>query len=230
MRVPFGVALVAVVACGGSGGSVKGPTFAKGAVVRISDGGQIFDALNTTACIKWPSADAKKRGGRDAWRGFHPDTGNEGKVLAAVGHCDGHTQVVLVEVGSYIVPVTSKGVELATAEKPATVSGAATGSEGGYGGYGYGSGSGSYSIGDTVQIADTGGIYTGINRVDCLMWPSEDAKQRGGVDSWGSYYPTGGETGYVIGISAHCDSGIEILILDINGYIVPIAAESVTPY
>jgi hypothetical protein len=236
MRVPLWVSFAVVAACGSSSRAPNAPSFKSGALVRISDGGQIFDGLNTTTCVKWPSPDVKKRAGRDGWRGFHPDTGNEGKVLASLRHCDGRTQVLLVEIGGYVVPVTSKGVE---AVKP--VEGVVSAPEyleafGGIGeggssyGFGIGAASGSFSVGDSVRIDDTGGLYSTINQVDCLTWPSADAKTRGGQDGWGSYYPSAGEIGFVVGISPHCDTGVEVLILDVNGYIVPIGSTSVSIY
>src|SRR5687768_14122700 len=112
MRRVLGVlVLVATAACGGHGAAgPRTPAFAKGAKVKITDGGQIYDALNTTDCVKWPSAAVKKRAGQSGWESFHPDEGLEGVVLASLPHCDHETQVVLVSVGEYVVPVTSTGV------------------------------------------------------------------------------------------------------------------------
>src|SRR5262245_3327639 len=64
-----GLFLVFLGACGGHAGAPKGPAaklpFKVGDRVSISDGGQIYDALNTTGCVKWPNADVKKRAGRE---------------------------------------------------------------------------------------------------------------------------------------------------------------------
>jgi hypothetical protein len=253
-----GLVLVIAVsggACGGSGGKPKAPSaaseFKAGAHVRITDGGQIYDALNTTDCVKWPSSDVKKRAGRDGWNDFSPNSGLEGTVVAALGHCDGKTQVVLVAVGDYVVPVTSKGVEAGKkggGAKP-PIGGAvdpyggygygAYGYEGyddpyaGYGGFGYGTAGFGYGTsfytGDVVAIADAGLVYPDINTTDCLSWPSDDYKTRGGSTEWGSYYPTQGEIGTIIGTTEHCSSGAQFLILEMDsGYIVPIEATGVT--
>jgi len=219
--------------------------------VRISDGGQIYDALNTTDCVKWPSAEVKKKAGRDEWKGFNPGTGNEGKVLAALRHCDGKTQVVLVAIGDYVVPVTSKGVE--PKDKPAAAQDelVGTGELGGlgYGGLGYGGydiygqgewgveggivggyGSGTYYVGDTVEILNAGEIFPDAR--DCFSWPSDDVKKKGGSDQWGSYYPVEGDVGVVLHVTTRaksCGDEVEVLILDIGGYVVPIKSNSVAP-
>lgn len=325
------------IGCGSSSKAIKGPVFKAGTAVRIIDAGQIFDALNTTSCVKWPSPEVKKKAGRDGWKGFDPGEGVEGKVVAALAHCDGKTQVVLVEVGSYVVPVTSKGVEDATAvkkpgEEPKVVAAAGepvpvgqyariindgalydtiantdcvtfpsadakarggvdrwdgwrpsngdegvvigyaphcdghatiafleigsyvvpmgtTGielaypdyGEGGYGEYGgdiYGGVIGGvvggtstlYYPGDTVEIVNAGDIYEDINTGDCLAWPSQELKDKGGKSSWGSYYPASGDTGTVLSTATHCTGGAEIVILDVNGNIVPINAVGVAYY
>jgi hypothetical protein len=255
MRV-FGILAAATIAsaCGGGGTAMK-PAFAKGAEVRISDGGQIYDALNTTDCVKWPSPEVKKKAGRDEWKGFNPGTGNVGKVLATLGHCDRKTQVVLVAIGDHVVPVTSKGVEAkdepATAQDQLTGLGAIGGL--GYGGLGYGGydvygegdwgveggveggivggyGSGTYYVGDTVEILNAGEIFPDAR--DCFTWPSDDAKAKGGQDQWGSYYPVEGDVGVVLHVTNRaksCGQEDEVLILDIGGYIVPIKSNSVAP-
>jgi hypothetical protein len=255
MRV-FGIlATVAVISgCGGSGRAAMKPAFATGTEVRISDGGQIYDALNTTNCVRWPSADVKKKAGRAEWKDFNPGTGNEGKVLAALAHCDGKTQVVLVAIGDYVVPVTSKGVEAkdqpgATAQDELVGVGDFGGL--GYGGLGYGGydiygegswdeggvvggvvggyGAGTFVAGDTVEIINAGEIFTDANQSDCFTWPSDDVKKKGGQDQWGSYYPVEGDVGVVLHVTKRCGDDVEVLILDIGGYVVPIKSNSVAP-
>jgi len=261
MRVSLTVLAALLAACGGSSGkpaAPKSPAFAAGAKVRISDGGQIYDALNTTECVKWPSPAVKKKAGRDGWAGFNPGSGVAGKVLAALAHCDGQTQVVLVEVGAYVVPVTSKGVEAADAGDqamdevvgtigfdPGALGGLGYGafdgydaSYDGYGGYGYGGliggvaggvvASGTFYEGDPVEIVDVGEIFTDANDGDCFTWPSDDVKQRGGQSSWGSYTPAKGDAGVVVHVTQRCSDSVPVLILDVGGYIVPIKASAVT--
>jgi hypothetical protein len=255
--------LAGLASCGGSSARPKAPgaasPFKTGVHVRITDGGQIYDALNTTDCVKWPSKDVKKRAGRDGWNDFAPNSGLEGTVVAALGHCDGKTEVVLVAIGDYVVPVTSKGVEVGDkGDASVGVIGGVVGGidDGGYGGYGYGYGgygyggydeygglyggfgygtagfgtaTSSYYVGDLVAIADTSLVYADINTTDCLQWPSDDAKTRGGSSAWGSYVPTVGEVGVILGTATHCSSGAPFLILEMDsGYVVPIEEAGVT--
>ena len=247
MRV-FGILAMALVlgSCGGSSRPPMKPAFAAGAEVRITDGGQIYDALNTTDCVKWPDAETKKKAGRTGWGGFDPGTGNEGKVMAALAHCDGKTQVVLVAVGKYVVPVTSLGVEASGGDAPkqeevGELVGLGGMGYGGsfYGGYLYGEGdswgvvgtmdgASAYYPGDPVEIIDAGEIFTDINEGDCISWPDEETKKLGGQKSWGTYYPAAGDVGYVLHITYRCSDNVEILILDVGGHVVPIKSSAVT--
>jgi len=243
--------LAAAVACGGSVKKPTGPSFAKGQKVRISDGGQIYDALNTTACIAWPSPEVKHRAGKDGWNGWDPDTGTEGEVIAQLSHCDHRTQVVLVEVAGYVVPVTSGGVEEAKAVvEPDNVlvgGGSIYGGDpygGMYGGdpyggtYGsdydgdiYGVGSVGYYAGDSVRIISLDGVYSTINTYECLVWPSDDAQKAGGEDAWGGWTPNVDDIAQVLAVTVNCnDSSDTVLIVDDGGMIVPISAASVEPY
>jgi|GEM_PF-4376275 len=83
---------------------------------------------------------------------------------------------------------------------------------------------GSYSAGD---------VYPGINTTECLRWPTPALKQKGGDNAWASHYPADGDIGQVIGTSRHCDTGLDVVILSIGSYIVPIGlhgvARAVTP-
>ena len=248
MRRVLGVLLATLAACGGHTAGPRAPAFAKGAKVKITDGGQIYDALNTTDCVKWPSAAVKKRAGQSGWESFHPDEGLEGIVLASLPHCDHHTQVVLVSVGEYVVPVTATGVTGTAAtptiasEKPVAVLDVAPtspdeesleegdwGVEGGVVGGVISAGSG-YAQGDMLMILDAGGIYDTINQTDCLKWPTEAMKKKAGSDAWSGYTPQDGETGPVVAVMQHCDGYTEIVVLDIGGHLVPIGTSSVAPY
>jgi len=217
MRVILSWVAVGALAfgCGSSSKTVKGPTFAAGTAVRITDAGQIFDALNTTSCIKWPSPQVKQKAGRGGWKGFEPGAGLEGKVVAALAHCDGRTQVVLVEVGNYVVPVTSKGVEDATAKKP--VDGGAVAANPGE----------PVPVGQLARIINDGALYDTIADTDCVSFPSADAKARGGVGSWDGWHPANGSEGVVIGYAKHCDGSTLIAFLELGGYVVPMGATGI---
>jgi hypothetical protein len=251
MRALWGALVLVGFGCGGAGGKAKASTspYKAGVKVKITDGGQIYDALNTTGCVRWPNADVKKRAGRDGWKDFVPNSGLEGTVVTALAHCDGKTEVVLVAVGDYVVPVTSKGVEIPGAPQQDPVAQPPAYDDYGYGydtygydsyGYGYdvyggyyGGGGGGYGTGygygttiyagDVVQIVDASLVHTDLDQSDCITWPSDDVKSRGGSSAWSGYSPSSGETGVVLWTSPHCSNGSEILILEMDtGYIVPI--------
>ncbi len=201
------------IGCGSSSKAIKGPTFKVGTAVRIIDAGQIFDALNTTSCVKWPTPKIKQRAGRDGWKGFDPGAGLEGKVVAALAHCDGTTQVVLVEAGDFVVPVTSKGVEDATAAKKADAPVVAAIEP--------------VPVGQYARIIDAGALYNKLAETDCVTFPSDDAKSRGGYADWGGWQPSNGDEGVVIGYAPHCDGKVTIAFLEIGGYVVPVATRGI---
>lgn len=214
------ILLVWAAACGAPARPPAGP--ATGAEVRIRDGGQIYDALNTTECVAWPSPAIKAKAGRSAWGGFVPDEGLTGKVLAVLAHCDGETRVVLVEAGRWVVPVTAAGVEPAPdPAQPAAdavdvlqVSDLAELEGAG----GLASLSSSLPApGATVEIVDPG--FQMIDDWDCVTFPSQDAKtfatRAGAV--------TAGATGTVLATSPLCDDpdthvvivlvGVEVVVM-----------------
>jgi hypothetical protein len=95
------------------------------------------------------------------------------------------------------------------------------------GGTGYGVG-GSIYPGDYVEITDTAGVYGDLNTTDCISWPSDDVKKRGGTSEWSSWYPSKGDAGYVLSSAYHCSTSTEIVILEMDsGYIVPVAITGV---
>lgn len=82
------------------------------------------------------------------------------------------------------------------------------------------------SHGPRYRITNTGDIYSTINETDCLTWPSESLRVRGGEDAWEAdgYQPQEGEVGVLVGESIHCGSEERILLLEVGRFIVPIAA------
>lgn len=263
MRAALPSLVVLAAACGGAQRPPPPAALADGARVRIVDGGQVFDALDTTTCVRWPSDEVRRKAGRAAWGAFVPDTGLEGTVLATLAHCDGRTRVVLVAAGQWVVPVTSRGVEAADDAGGAGYALLGLLGGGGYGGvlggvaYGgeegmlgvltgdevtyddgeegawepgeEGGGAPDDLLGRTVAIVDAGEIYSTINELDCLAWPDEDTRQRGGIGGWGAFYPGAGDVGVVVGVTTHCDSGAVVVLVDVEGHVVPVRLEGVAP-
>jgi len=251
--------LLLLAACGAKSHTptIK-PSFKIGTKVRIADGEQIYDALNTTDCVKWPTAQLKKKAGRDAWGGFKPGTGNEGTVVADLPHlCDHVTEVVLVQVGDYVVPVTSKGIDTGEHHDDAGVGGDSYGVDSyggmgygyiygeGYGGFGYGkAGFGgdsyggviggvvdtnapTYAVGDEVQITDVTYVMDDPTSSDCFGWPSDDVKSRASYDAWNGWQPSDGETALVSALLTNNCGSTQYLVLDDSGNLVAIDAAGV---
>lgn len=199
------VLLTCAAACGGAGKPPVGP--ATGTEVRVRDEGQIYDALNTTDCIAWPSPAIKAKAGRSGWGGFVPDEGLTGTVLAVLAHCDGTTRVVLVEVGRWVVPVTTAGVEpapdaaqqAADAQALTDVIKVTEHGEGEGGLVGELVASELPAPGAVIEIVDPG--FQMIDDFDCVTFPSRDVKAfatRAGAVAAGA-------TGTVLATSPLCD-------------------------
>jgi len=86
------------------------------------------------------------------------------------------------------------------------------------------------SVGQQVQITNSGKTYTSINEGNCLTWPNDEIKLKAGSWEWGEYNfdPQIGMKGKVVHITKHCDNGKVIYILLINNkFYVPIQAAGV---
>ncbi len=79
---------------------------------KITDVGQIYELINTTDCLTWPSLDMKEKGGKDGWESFYPKNGDIGIVLKEMKHCHFDNNVFILEMEQYYVPISSVGVEI----------------------------------------------------------------------------------------------------------------------
>ncbi|OAD18858.1 heat shock protein DnaJ [Candidatus Thiomargarita nelsonii] len=78
---------------------------------QIVDVGQIYEAINTTDCLTWPSSNIKEKGGKNAWGSFYPKKGDTGIVVSEVKHCHFDDNIYLLKIGQYYVPISSVGVQ-----------------------------------------------------------------------------------------------------------------------
>ncbi|HAI69485.1 MAG TPA: hypothetical protein DCM38_08625 [Gammaproteobacteria bacterium] len=79
---------------------------------QITDVGQIYELINTTDCLIWPSLDMKEKGGKDGWESFYPKKGEIGIVLEEMKHCHFENNVLILEMDQYYVPISSVGVQI----------------------------------------------------------------------------------------------------------------------
>jgi len=82
-------------------------------------------------------------------------------------------------------------------------------------------------IGERWRIIDAGDVYPTINTTDCLVWPTTSMKLKGGSGGWGQYAPAAGDIGLVVGVSRHCSQAIDVVLLQIGAYVVPIGAQGI---
>lgn len=85
---------------------------------QIVDVGQIYELINTTDCLIWPSLDKQKKGGKNGWGSFYPKKGDTGIIVEEIKHCHFEDKVVyILEIGEYYVPISSVGVKIFSEEK-----------------------------------------------------------------------------------------------------------------
>jgi hypothetical protein len=75
-----------------------------------------------------------------------------------------------------------------------------------------------------VQIVDLGQIYELINTTDCLEWPKQEMKEKGGKNAWESYYPKKDETGLLVAEMQHCHFDNKVYLLQMDEYYVAISS------
>ncbi len=79
---------------------------------NITDLGQIYEEINTTECLTWPTSEAKDKGGKNGWGSFYPKKGDTGSIVGEMKHCHLEDKVYLLEINQYVVAISSTGVEI----------------------------------------------------------------------------------------------------------------------
>ena len=79
---------------------------------QITDIEQIYELINTTECLVWPTPEAKVRGGKNGWKKFYPKKGDTGIIIKEMQHCHLEDNVYIVKLEQYYVPISSIGVKI----------------------------------------------------------------------------------------------------------------------
>lgn len=80
-----------------------------------------------------------------------------------------------------------------------------------------------------VRISDVGQLYSTINTIDCLAWPSDDVKLAAGYGGWNGWYPKNGEVGTPIARSVHCfQKDVMVVIIRFGDHIAPLNTRGIT--
>ena len=56
---------------------------------------------------------------------------------------------------------------------------------------------------------------------------NELLRRIGGEGGWGRFAPANGDVGYVVGVSRHCDQAVDVVLLQVGAYVVPIGIRGV---
>lgn len=90
------------------------PVAPQGAWVEITNAGNMYDLINTTDCIAWPSPEVRAKGGLNGWGEWRPKNGDRGMATAWTKHCFMKAKVVFVHVPPYWVPMGEDGIRFLT--------------------------------------------------------------------------------------------------------------------
>jgi hypothetical protein len=85
-----------------------------------------------------------------------------------------------------------------------------------------------YAVGEKVKIINTGKMFDLINREDCLEWPDQEIKAKGGRSGWDDFTPKNGQKGVVVSVTKHCKDYERIYIVKVGEYYVPIGYKGVS--
>lgn len=81
-----------------------------GAAITVTNSGQMFDLINSTDCIPWPSNEVKDLGGKSGWGGWEPHDGDTGVAIARSRHCFQDVNVIYVKLGVRYVAIGESGI------------------------------------------------------------------------------------------------------------------------
>lgn len=81
----------------------------------------------------------------------------------------------------------------------------------------------------SAVIIDAGRVYANIVNTSCLdwSWATTAQKKLSGKTGWGNYKPQKGDKGVIVFTALHCSKKINICILKVGAYYVPVAEEGI---
>jgi hypothetical protein len=89
--------------------------------IKIKDLGEIYELINTTDCLEWPSPEIKEKSGKNSWESFYPKKDDIGLLVAEMKHCHFDHNVYLLKLEEqYYVPISSAGVKILEKQPEAT--------------------------------------------------------------------------------------------------------------
>ena len=88
--------------------------------IQVIDVGQIYELINTTDCLTWPTPEMKEKGGKNGWEEFYPKKGDTGMLVKEMQHCHLDDNVYIVGIEQYYVPISSVGVKVMENKLPAS--------------------------------------------------------------------------------------------------------------
>lgn len=78
---------------------------------RIIDVGNIYDLINQTDCLQWPSDEMRRLGGSSGWDSYYPANGEIGTLVHVTRHCDTRESILVLQIGPYYVPLKQTAAE-----------------------------------------------------------------------------------------------------------------------
>lgn len=85
------------------------PYFLIGDTVKIWDAGGIYEELNKTKTLKWPTREIKKKAGKKGWKSYEPKAGDIGEIVHVFEYNDDRVNsakyIYLLQIENNYVPI-----------------------------------------------------------------------------------------------------------------------------
>ncbi len=79
---------------------------------QIVDVGQVYEAINTTECLTWPTPGLRDKSGKNSWDSFYPKKDDIGVIVEELKHCQFDDIIYILKMGKYYVPISSAGAKV----------------------------------------------------------------------------------------------------------------------
>jgi hypothetical protein len=79
---------------------------------QIVDVGQVYEAINTTECLTWPTPGLRDKSGKNSWDSFYPKKDDIGIIIEELKHCQSDDTVYILKIDQYYVPISRPGAKV----------------------------------------------------------------------------------------------------------------------
>ncbi|MDM8557998.1 tetratricopeptide repeat protein [Candidatus Parabeggiatoa sp. HSG14] len=79
---------------------------------QIVDVGHVYEAINTTECLTWPTPGLRDKSGKNSWDSFYPKKDDIGIIVEELKHCQFDDIIYILKIDQYYVPISNAGTKV----------------------------------------------------------------------------------------------------------------------